>query len=296
MRLYRIALWAVVPMTLPLLAVPAGVTAARPARDRAPQLPLAAGRLETAARLTRAERSFPTLGAMPMIPRRTAPRPAIVPRAGWKADETLRDPSARYAGGVGAVFVHHTDTPNDYACADVPGTLRNLYTGQTRDMHWGDMGYNFLVDRCGTVYEGRAGGVDRAVIGSHTLGFNRGTAGIAAIGTFGPGSPVPAAMERAIAALAAWKLGLSGVDPLGKARLTSTNDNSRYPKGTSASFDAISGHRDGFATNCPGEALFARLPAIRRLAASLQTRAAAALAPAALAPATPSARLPVSAR
>ncbi|MFB6818010.1 N-acetylmuramoyl-L-alanine amidase [Streptomyces sp. NPDC056347] len=303
MRLYRIALWAVVPVALPLLAAPAGVTVARPARDRAPQPPLAAGRLEAAVRPSRAERPFPAFGAMRMAPPRSAPRPAIVPRAGWRADETRRDPYAKYAGGVGAVFVHHTDTPNDYDCADVPRTLRNLYDGQTGDLHWGDMGYNFLVDRCGTVYEGRAGGVDRPVVGSHTLGFNRGTTGVAAIGTFGPGTPVPAAMERAIAAVAAWKLGLSGVDPLGKARLTSTNDNSRYPKGTSASFDAISGHRDGFATNCPGEALFARLPAIRKLAADLQTKAAAApatarpTAPGAARPAAPApVRPPVTAR
>lgn len=78
-------------------------------------------------------------------------------------------------------------------------------------------------------------------------------------------------MEHAIAALAAWKLGLSGIEPTSKVRLTSTNDKSRYTQGTSAQFDAISGHRDGFATNCPGEALLARLPAIRKLAAASRT-------------------------
>ncbi|MEU6016822.1 peptidoglycan recognition protein [Streptomyces sp. NPDC047515] len=205
------------------------------------------------------------------LPRAT-PQPTIVSRTRWQADETRRDPHAHYAEGVRAVFIHHTDTPNDYDCADVPRTLRNLYTGQTRDRRWGDLGYNFLVDKCGTIYEGRAGGADRPVIGSHTLGFNQGTAGIAAIGTFGRGTPVPAAMEHAIAALAAWKLGLGGVDATSKVWLTSTNDKSRYAKGTSAEFDAISGHRDGYATNCPGDALFARLPAIRDIAAGLQGR------------------------
>ncbi|MFH8475989.1 peptidoglycan recognition protein [Streptomyces sp. NPDC018000] len=203
---------------------------------------------------------------------RAARRPTIVLRTQWRADETKRDPYAHYARGVTAIFIHHTDTPNGYDCADVPRTLRNLYTGQTRDNKWGDLGYNFLVDKCGTVYEGRAGGADRPVVGSHTLGFNQGTTGIAAIGTFGRGTHVPAAMEHAIAALAAWKLGLRGIDPTSKVLLTSTNDKSRYAKGTSADFDAISGHRDGYATNCPGEALFARLPAIREIAASLQGR------------------------
>ncbi|WSQ62624.1 peptidoglycan recognition protein [Streptomyces sp. NBC_01217] len=213
---------------------------------------------------------FPALGATSVAFRPAAPRPAIVSRTQWRADETKRDRHAHYAKKVMAVFIHHTDTPNGYDCADVPRTLRNLYTGQTRDRSWGDLGYNFLVDKCGTIYEGRAGGADRPVVGSHTLGFNQGTVGIAAIGTFGSGTTVPAVMEQAIAALAAWKLGLSGIDPTSKVRLTSTNDQSRYPKGTSTEFDAISAHRDGFATNCPGEALFSQLPAIRTMAARLQ--------------------------
>ncbi|WP_326767560.1 peptidoglycan recognition protein [Streptomyces sp. NBC_01591] len=265
-------------MALPLLAAPAGVTAARAARDTAPEGPLSVWRPGVAVQpVVDTGRPFPALGAVSMALPHMVPRPAIVSRAQWRADETKRDRHAHYAGGVGAVFIHHTDTPNGYDCADVPRTLRNLYTGQTRDRRWGDLGYNFLVDKCGTIYEGRAGGADRPVIGSHTLGFNQGTTGIAAIGTFGPGTPVPAAMEHSIAALAAWKLGLGGVDPTGKVRLTSTNDKSRYAKGTSAVFDAISGHRDGFATNCPGEALLARLPAIRKLAAGLQGRPPRAL-------------------
>ncbi|MFJ7195086.1 MULTISPECIES: peptidoglycan recognition protein [unclassified Streptomyces] len=271
MRLYRIALWVTVPMALPLLAAPAGVTAVRAARDKAPEGATSVWRPGTTARPADTGRPFPALGAASMALRRTVPRPAIVSRAQWRADETKRDSHAHYAQGVGAVFIHHTDTPNGYDCADVPRTLRNLYTGQTRDRSWGDLGYNFLVDKCGTIYEGRAGGADRAVVGSHTIGFNQGTTGIAAIGTFGPGTPVPAAMEHAIAALAAWKLAPSGVDPAGKVRLMSTNGKSRYAKGTSAEFDAISGHRDGFATNCPGDALIARLPAIRRLAADIRS-------------------------
>ncbi|MGW2085883.1 peptidoglycan recognition protein family protein [Streptomyces sp. NPDC001880] len=273
MRLYRTALWITVPMALPLLAAPAGVTAVRTVRHTAPErVPSTWWSGATAQPAADAGRPFPALGAASMALPRMVPRPAIVSRAQWRADETIRDSHAHYAGGVKAVFIHHTDTPNGYDCADVPGTLRNLYTGQTRDRSWGDLGYNFLVDKCGTIYEGRAGGADRPVVGSHTLGFNRGTTGIAAVGTFGQGTPVPAVMERAIATLAAWKLGLGGVDPTGKVRLTSTNGNSRYAKGTSAEFDAISGHRDGFATNCPGEALFARLPAIRKLAADIQSR------------------------
>ncbi|WP_043244776.1 MULTISPECIES: peptidoglycan recognition protein [unclassified Streptomyces] len=199
--------------------------------------------------------------------------PRIVPRTEWLAgaDTYHRDP-IRYADRVRAVFVHHTDSPNGYDCADTPRIIRYLYAGQAGGKEWDDIGYNFLVDRCGTVYEGRAGGVDRAVVGAHTQGFNRDTAGIAAIGTFTEGTPVPRAMTDAIAAVAAWKLGLSGVDPRSTVRLVSSNSQSRFDAGTGADFLAVSGHRDGYETFCPGLALMAELPAIRERAARLQGR------------------------
>lgn len=154
----------------------------------------------------------------------------------------------------------------------LPRIIRYLYAGQTGAKHWDDIGYNFLVDRCGTIYEGRAGGVDRPVTGAHTQGFNHRTAGIAALGTFTAGVAVPQAMTDAIAALAAWKLGLSDTDPRGSVRLTSSNSLSRYAAGTTALLPTLAGHSDGYMTSCPGAALAERLPAIRELAARLQGR------------------------
>jgi len=207
------------------------------------------------------------------VNRHAAPKPHIVPRSAW-LDPLSRhaQPPPRYDDRVVAVFVHHTDSPNGYDCADVPRIIRYLYAGQTGARNWDDIGYNFLVDRCGTIYEGRAGGVDRAVTGAHTQGFNHRTAGIAAIGTFTAGVPVPKAMTDAIAALAAWKLGLADVDPRTEARLVSSNSLSRYPSGTAATLPALAGHRDAYMTTCPGEALSSRLPGIRRQAARLQGR------------------------
>ncbi|EFF90638.1 N-acetylmuramoyl-L-alanine amidase [Streptomyces sp. e14] len=214
-------------------------------------------------------------GRAPAAPARAhgAPRPRILPRSVW-LDATTRhvQPPPRYDDKVVAVFVHHTDSPNVYACADAPRIIRHLYAGQTGARQWDDIGYNFLVDRCGTIYEGRAGGVERAVTGAHTQGFNHRTAGIAAIGTFTAGTPVPQAMTDAIAALAAWKLGLAGVDPRAAVPLVSSNGLSRYKPGTTALLPAVAGHTDGFPTNCPGAALTVRLPAIRDAAARLQGR------------------------
>ncbi|WP_246562164.1 peptidoglycan recognition protein family protein [Streptomyces roseirectus] len=201
----------------------------------------------------------------------TAPRPRIVPRTVW-LDEPRLQPPPRYDDKVVAVFVHHTDSPNRYDCADAPRIIRYLRAGQTGVRDWDDIGYNFLVDRCGTIYEGRAGGVERAVTGAHTQGFNHRTAGIAALGTFTSGNEVPPAMTEAIAALAAWKLGLADVDPRGLARLTSTSGLSRFAAGATAALPAVAGHKDGYMTSCPGLALMARLPHIRSRAAELQGR------------------------
>ncbi|MET7284901.1 peptidoglycan recognition protein [Streptomyces sp. NPDC005573] len=202
-----------------------------------------------------------------------AARPAIVPRSAWLDGRTGRtQPPPRYDDKVVAVFIHHTDSPNGYACADAPRIIRDLYAGQTGARAWDDIGYNFLVDRCGTIYEGRAGGAERAVIGAHTQGFNHRTAGIAALGTFTAGVAVPKAMTDSIAAVAAWKLGLAGVDPRARVRLVSSNGLSRYHAGSAASLPVVAGHDQGFMTSCPGAALTARLPEIRQTAARLQGR------------------------
>ncbi len=202
-----------------------------------------------------------------------AARPEIVPRSAWLDGDVRRaQPPPRYDDKVVAVFVHHTDSPNGYDCADTPRIIRYLYAGQTGSRDWDDIGYNFLVDRCGSIYEGRAGGADRAVTGAHTQGFNHRTAGIAAIGTFTAGVPVPAAMTDAIAAVAAWKLGLSETDPRSTVPLTSSNNLSRYSRGTTVRLPAVAGHNEGYMTTCPGAALSARLPDIRETAARLQGR------------------------
>ncbi|WP_433466586.1 N-acetylmuramoyl-L-alanine amidase [Spirillospora sp. CA-128828] len=133
-----------------------------------------------------------------------------------------------------------------------------------------------LVDKCGTVFEGRAGGVDRPVHGAHTYGFNTDTTGIAVLGTYtaadDPDVPGVAPTREAldgVAKIAAWKLGLTGVDPTAKTTLTSAapdGTGGKYPYGQQVEFDTISGHRDGFATACPGEQLYSALPAIRTAA------------------------------
>ncbi|MER8096749.1 peptidoglycan recognition protein family protein [Streptomyces goshikiensis] len=198
------------------------------------------------------------------------PRPRIVTRKGWGADESLREKGFVYTRTVKAAFVHHTASGNNYACKDAPAVLRSLYRYHVLSSGWRDIGYNFAVDKCGTVYEGRAGGVTRPVLGAHTMGFNTDSMGIAVIGSH-TATPPPAAAVTAIARLTAWKLGLFGVDPRAKTTLKSGGAN-RFPKGAKARLNVISGHRDGFATECPGKRLYDKLPPTRTSSAKLQGR------------------------
>ncbi|MBO2464608.1 N-acetylmuramoyl-L-alanine amidase [Actinomadura violacea] len=211
-----------------------------------------------------------------------APRPAIVSRAQWGADEKLVKEPVQYDASVKAVFVHHTDTGNSYTCKQAPSVVRSIFLYHVKSLGWNDIGYNFLVDKCGTIYAGRAGGLERPVHGAHTYGFNTDTTGVAVIGTYTGKTQKPAGVAPTQAALtgvakvAAWKLSLTGVDPAGKTTLTSNVKDGKYPYGKKVSFNTISGHRDGFATTCPGDQLYAKLGAIRTAAKKLVTPSVAA--------------------
>lgn len=198
------------------------------------------------------------------------PRPGIVTRGGWGADESLREKSFVYTDKVGAAFVHHSASGNNYTCEQAPSVIRGIYRYHTGSMGWRDIGYNFLVDKCGKIYEGRAGGVATPVLGAHTMGFNNDTMGVAILGTFDSTNP-PAAAVTGVAQLTAWKLGLHGMDPSAKTYLTSGGGN-LYKKGTKVRLNVISGHRDGFNTLCPGGKLYEKLGTARSAAAGYQGR------------------------
>lgn len=197
-------------------------------------------------------------------------RPAIVTRRGWGADESLREKTFKYTGKVKAAFVHHTATGNNYTCEQAPSVIRGIYRYHVGSMGWRDIGYNFLVDKCGKIYEGRAGGVAESVLGAHTLGFNSNTTGVAVIGSYSSKKPSAAAVEG-VARLTAWKLGLHGMNPKGKTYLTSGGGN-LYQKGMKVRLNVISGHRDGFNTACPGGELYSKLGSARTTAAGYQGR------------------------
>jgi len=191
--------------------------------------------------------------------------PAIVTRAQWGADESMRRADPSYAP-VKMVFIHHTDSGNLYSAADAPALVRGIYAFHTKTLKWNDIAYNFLVDRFGTIYEGRYGGVSRGVVGAHVLGFNTGSTGVSVIGTFTDVAP-PAAAVAALERLLAWKLSVSGLRPTGTAAMT-CGATEKYAKGATVTFPVMAGHKQANYTECPGDAFYALLPAIRANVAS----------------------------
>jgi N-acetylmuramoyl-L-alanine amidase len=187
--------------------------------------------------------------------------PPIITRAGWHADESIRKGAPFYADGVHLVFVHHTVNTNSYTRAQAASIVRGIELYHVKGNGWNDIGYNFLVDKYGQVFEGRYGGVTKPVVGAHAMGFNTGSAGIAVIGDYGSTSITPAA-RAALLSLIAWRLDLAHVDPLSKVVRVSAG-NPRYPAGRAVTLNAISGHRDVYPTSCPGARLYAQLPSIR---------------------------------
>ncbi|MFC5799664.1 N-acetylmuramoyl-L-alanine amidase [Streptomyces formicae] len=206
---------------------------------------------------------------LPASTRAEAPAgaPAMTMRAGWGADESMVLDPPRYNRTTKAVFVHHTAGSNAYTCAESASVVRGIFTYHVKSQGWNDIGYHFLVDKCGKIFEGRAGGIDKPVQGAHTAGFNTDTSSVSVLGDYMTATTVPA-VRQAVATVAAWKLGLYGLDPAGSVRLTAAADNGKFEAGETATLKRISGHRDGSATDCPGDHLYADLPKIRALASA----------------------------
>jgi hypothetical protein len=193
--------------------------------------------------------------------------PAIVPRLSWGAAESIRKGPPSYAPALRFAVVHHTAGRNDYTRAEAPAIVKAIQLYHVQGNGWNDIGYNFLVDRFGTIYEGRYGGVDRDVIGAHALGFNTGSVGVALLGTYGSVSP-PRVAQDAISRLLAWRLDLAHVDPTGFTTVISSGSE-RFGSGLPVLLRNVSGHRDTGFTECPGNLLYARLDALGTAANAL---------------------------
>lgn len=187
----------------------------------------------------------------PMATETELKRPTIHLRADWGADESIRGSGYPDYGDVRGMFVHHSAGSNDYTEADVPGIISGIYGYHVSGRGWRDIGYNFLIDKFGGIWMGRWGGWHKAVIGAHTYGYNSHSFGVAVLGNYTPTAPEPAMLD-AYQRLIAWKFALHDVKPTASVA---------YPD--RATLPAISGHRDGGSTECPGDQLHAELDTVR---------------------------------
>jgi hypothetical protein len=188
--------------------------------------------------------------------------PTIVPRAGWGADEEIVRAKPSLAPADRLAIVHHTAGTNSYTAAQAAAIVRGIEIYHVEGNGWNDIGYNFLVDRFGTVYEGRGGGIDKNVIGAHSEGFNTGTFGVALIGNYSHATPQKA-QQDALVNLLAWRLDVAHVDPLSKVVYIS-GGNAKFRSGKSVTLRAISGHRDTGPSECPGTGTYVLLPTIAK--------------------------------
>jgi len=199
----------------------------------------------------------PTLAAGPG-------QPPIIARRAWAQGMAVPKVAPEY-GAVQMAFVHHTENPNGYAPGEVPAMLRAIYVFHRYVNGWDDIGYNFVIDLYGRIFEARAGGIDEPVVGAHAGGYNLASTGVAVLGSF-MAVPISTTARSALQALLGWKLSLHGVPAEGSVtvRVNPAGAHySRFPANAHVPLPRIAGHRDGDATDCPGNVLYGDLPAIR---------------------------------
>lgn len=178
----------------------------------------------------------------------------IISRAGWGANEDFRHEGQNPSNPIGwppryrkieRVIVHHTET--EFGWDDPAAVVRSIYYYHAVVLGWTDIGYNFLIDTYGNVYEGRSGGP--GVVGGHALEYNAGSLGVALIGSYVAAMPSQAAQDALVRLI---QSRAPDVDP---ARATDWIDWAGVPN--------ICGHGDVISTACPGADLYAVLPAVR---------------------------------
>ncbi len=152
----------------------------------------------------------------------------------------------QYPAKVTKIIIHHTASTQDLQ--DPMKAIRDIYYFHTITRGWGDIGYNYIIDQQGNIYEGRAGG--DGVVGAHAGPGNIGSIGIAVLGNY-QDNDVPEPVIHSLVALIRAKTQQYNIDPTGNSMFRGQN------------LPNIMGHRDIMSTSCPGDKLYAQLPAIR---------------------------------
>ena len=170
------------------------------------------------------------------------PKPTIITRAGWGAAKATPCDSPRIGSTTKGIVIHHTAGSNTYKESDSDNMIRAWQSYHMKQHGWCDIGYNFLVDRFGNIYEGRAGGMAVNVRAAHSgnNAVNTYTMGVSMMGDFNKVTPSDA-LKRAVVRLVGWRMGTTFMPVKG----TYAIDGLRLNR--------IAGHRDVVGTECPGK-------------------------------------------
>lgn len=197
----------------------------------------------------------------------------IHPRSAWGADERKMSWPRSYENFEGAI-IHHTAGSNNYSQAQVPATIRGIYSYHSITRGWGDIGYNVLIDKYGGRWEGRSGTLaaphGKVVTGAHAAPRNQGTFGVSVLGTYSSAASVTPLIRETFSDVIAARFVLGGVNPGSRGTMT-------VPRGTGAALPAgsalprIVGHKDVKSTSCPG-AIYGYLDQIRAATAAKYQR------------------------
>src|SRR5215216_944194 len=212
--------------------------------------------VRTRGRVDRVRANFVWSPEEPMLERslQIAGSPKIILRRSWGANERIRRDNPDYAPTLVDAIVHHTAGAGARTPAQSAAIVRGIQAYHVLGNGWNDIGYNFLVDKYGQVFEGRGGGIDQNVGGAHAQGFNTGSTGVAVLGTYS-GRDITTATRSSLVKLISWRLDVAHVDP--RTTLTFVSYGSdRFAAGTPVRLRAVSGHRDTAFTSCPGAVLY----------------------------------------
>lgn len=198
--------------------------------------------------------------------------PRIISRSEWGSPDpyggmfkgTEKDWPVTYAP-VRQVFIHHTATPSYQS--DPSAAVRAIWDFHANTRGWGDIGYNYLIDHQGNVYQGRLGGDN--VVAGHVYKYNKGSLGVALLGCFETSSQTcnelnngntvspSTTVLNSLSSLLGNKTASFEINPNTTQTFCDTNGQNCLNLWT------ITGHRDANSTSCPGDLTVNSLQNIR---------------------------------
>lgn len=176
--------------------------------------------------------------------------PPMIDQSEWR--KGLDEPSFdRIHHDVNNIIIHHSATSN--TISDYTSAVRNIYIYHTVTNGWSDIGYNYVIVPNGDIYKGRDPALypQDEVMGAHFCGKNSETMGICMLGTYVTDTPTDTALAS-LELLLAWKLVKDSLMPMGM-----------HSHPLNPYLNVIAGHRDGCATQCPGDILYGKLDKVR---------------------------------